>query len=159
MPGTPYEHVVEALERAPDLLVPLILEMPEELRKRKKAPGKWSAHEHLCHLAAVQPMFLQRLQQMRTEDDPLLTPYDPDQEHAPGDLLAVAFDDAVARLRRERTAIVERLRELEPADWERTARHPEYERYTIYILFRHVVLHDMLHGYRIEELVLNRDWR
>ena len=31
-------------------------------------------------------------------------------------------------------------------------------RHGIFILFRHVVMHDLLHGYRIEELVLDPAW-
>jgi hypothetical protein len=28
----------------------------------------------------------------------------------------------------------------------------------VFIMFRHVALHDFLHGYRIEELLLRPDW-
>ena len=28
----------------------------------------------------------------------------------------------------------------------------------IFIMFRHVAMHDMLHAYRIEELLLKKDW-
>jgi hypothetical protein len=28
----------------------------------------------------------------------------------------------------------------------------------VLIMFRHLVLHDFLHGYRIEELLLKPDW-
>jgi len=30
--------------------------------------------------------------------------------------------------------------------------------YSVFIMFRHVALHDFLHGYRIEELLLRPDW-
>ena len=41
--------------------------------------------------------------------------------------------------------------------WERTATHPEYEAYSLYILTRHVLMHDYWHMYRMEELWLTRD--
>jgi len=28
----------------------------------------------------------------------------------------------------------------------------------VFIMFRHLALHDFLHAYRIEELLLRRDW-
>jgi hypothetical protein len=28
----------------------------------------------------------------------------------------------------------------------------------VFIMFRHLALHDFLHGYRIEELLLKKDW-
>jgi len=50
------------------------------------------------------------------------------------------------------------LRTLSDADWARLARHEEYRTYSVLIMFRHVALHDFLHGYRIEELLLRPDW-
>jgi hypothetical protein len=72
--------------------------------------------------------------------------------------LAVDLDDALRRFQQQRTELVTRLRRLRPEDWDRTAEHPEYSRYSVFILFRHAVMHDMLHAYRIEELLLKRDW-
>jgi hypothetical protein len=49
---------------------------------------------------------------------------------------------------------------LENADditWQKTATHPEYETYSLYILTRHTLMHDHWHMYRIEELWLTRD--
>ncbi len=150
--------VIEALERAPGVVVPLVREMPEALRKRRPSPGKWSAHEHACHLAAVQPMFLERLALMVDQEHPTIRPYLPEKEHAEDVLLAVDLDEALRRFQRQRGELVARLRSLRPADWDRTAEHPEYSRYSVFILFRHVVMHDMLHAYRIEELLLRKDW-
>jgi hypothetical protein len=50
------------------------------------------------------------------------------------------------------------LKDLTEDDWLRTAEHEEYAHYSVLIMFRHVALHDMLHTYRIEELLLKRDW-
>ena len=44
-----------------------------------------------------------------------------------------------------------------PADWEKTATHPEYEQYSLIILARHILMHDHWHMYRMEELWLTRD--
>ncbi len=49
---------------------------------------------------------------------------------------------------------------LEKADatvWQRMATHPEYDLYSLYILARHVLMHDHWHMYRIEELWLTKD--
>jgi hypothetical protein len=47
---------------APSIIVPLVRELSEHLCKRRPNPGKWSVHEHACHLAAVQPMVFERLE-------------------------------------------------------------------------------------------------
>jgi hypothetical protein len=49
------------------------------------------------------------------------------------------------------------LESADDATWGKTATHPEYETYSLYILTRHVLMHDYWHMYRMEELWLTRD--
>ncbi|MDA0195055.1 MAG: hypothetical protein O2951_08420 [Bacteroidetes bacterium] len=41
--------------------------------------------------------------------------------------------------------------------WSKTAVHPEFNKYSHYILLRHAMMHDHFHMYRIEELWLTKD--
>jgi hypothetical protein len=45
--------VIASLERVPDIILRLIVEVPSAILKRRPKPGKWSAHEHSCHLATI----------------------------------------------------------------------------------------------------------
>jgi enterochelin esterase-like enzyme len=152
------QAVLTALETAPALLVPLIRDVPEEWRRRRPLPHKWSAHEHFCHVASLEPRFRERLETMLAEDNPELAPFYPAPEDQGGGLLAVDLDEAVERFLRMRTDLVARLRGLPPEAWERPGRHPEYALYTVFGMARHIVLHDLLHGYRIEESLRRREW-
>lgn len=38
------------------------------------------------------------------------------------------------------------------------AEHGEYSHYSVFIMFRHLALHDFFHAYRIEELLLKKEW-
>ncbi len=50
------------------------------------------------------------------------------------------------------------LRQL-PADaWHRTAIHTAHARYSLYLMCRHMALHDGFHAYRIEESALGSYW-
>jgi hypothetical protein len=73
-------------------------------------------------------------------------------------LLKIDLYEAMGRFSSDRHQLVERLRALSAEDWQRTAAHEEYAHYSIFIMFRHLALHDMLHAYRIEELLLKKDW-
>ena len=68
------------------------------------------------------------------------------------------LDDSLRRFADDRARLVERLRQLSPADWSRTAEHGEYSHYSVFIMFRHLALHDFFHAYRIEELLLKKEW-
>lgn len=150
--------VIEALERAPRIVVPLVREMPATLLKRRPKSGKWSGHEHACHLAVVHGLFFQRLEQILATPAPVITPYDPGTQDADDALLQLDLDESLDAFARDRGRLVKRLRELSPSDWQRAAEHGEYSHYSVFIMFRHVALHDFFHAYRIEELLLNRDW-
>jgi len=150
--------VIAALENAPAVIVPLVREVPGAVLKRRPAPGRWSAHEHACHLADVHALFFRRLAQFLSDERPRIEPFDPGTQRPDGELLEVDLDDALKRFTDDRRRLVARLRELPAEVWPREADHEEYTHYTLLIMFRHLALHDFLHAYRVEELLLKRDW-
>ena len=150
--------ILAALERAPALVDPLIREVPQVVLKRRPKPGKWSAHEHACHLAMIHPVLSARLDLMLTDPQPRIASYFPSADEEDGALLNVDLGESMERFSSDRRRLVERLRTLSADDWQRTARHDEYTHYSVFIMFRHLALHDMFHAYRIEELLLKKDW-
>jgi DinB family protein len=152
------DSVIEALDRAPRLVVPLVREVPPALLKRRPSPAKWSAHEHACHLSRVDRLYVDRLEHILANPAPVITPYDPGRDEADDVFLQMDLESALARYAEDRRALVERLEGLAPEVWGRTAEHGEYSHYSVLIMFRHVALHDLFHAYRIEELLLRREW-
>jgi len=152
------QAVLATLESAPALLRSLVASVPEDLRRRRPAPGKWSAHEHAAHLASGDPLYRDRLERMLGEDHPRLQGAVPSFEEEQGAFLQVDLGEALDRFARERGEILARLRDLPPEAWERTADHPEYERYNVLDMFRQMAAHDGLHLYRIEELRSRSAW-
>lgn len=150
--------IIEALERAPGIVVPLVREVRPVVLKRRPAPKKWSAHEHACHLAVVHRLFFDRLEQILASPAPVITPYDPGQSDPDDLLLAMDLEGCLQQYVDDRRRLVQRLRQLSPRDWGRTAEHGEYSHYSVFIMFRHLALHDFFHAYRIEELLLNKAW-
>lgn len=152
------DELIAALGRAPAIVIPLVREVDPQILKRRPAPGEWSIHENACHLAEVHPLFFQRLDLMLAETDPLIASYDPGRDDPDDALLKLDLDESLRRFEHDRARLVARLRELRPDHWTRTARHDEYNSYSILTMFRHLALHDFHHAYRIEELMLRRDW-
>ena len=152
------DAVVEALAHAPQIVVPLVREVPPSLLKRRPPSGKWSAHEHACHLAVVHRLFFERLDTMLSSPAPVITPYDPGQDDPDDALLRLELDTMLGRYVADRQALVRRLQQLTADEWNRTAAHGEYSHYSVFIMFRHLALHDFFHAYRIEELLLRKEW-
>ena len=152
------DDLIAALERAPGIVIPLVRQANPTIVKQRPAPGEWSIHENACHLAEVHPLFFRRLDQMLRQANPVITSYDPGRDDPDDALLKLDLDDSMRRFEADRARLVVRLRDLSPGDWMKTAEHDEYNSYSIFTMFRHVALHDFHHAYRIEELLLRKDW-
>jgi hypothetical protein len=150
--------LIAALENAPGIIIPLIREVPPQYLKRRPSPAKWSAYEHACHIATPIEPFLERLELILSTPAPFIRSISPSPAEESGALLNVDLDEALDRYVRERADLVKRLKELSADDWQRTAEHEAFRHYSVWIMFRHVLNHEMLHTYRIEELLLKKDW-
>lgn len=150
--------LISALATAPGVIIPLIREVPPEILKRRPSPGKWSAYEHAVHLSQSDVAFRARLELILSTDEPIIKTIENSAEDEAGAMLEVDLDASLERYVRERSSLVERLKQLTPEQWYKTAIHEAFDHYSVFIMFRHVLNHEMLHSYRIEELLLKKDW-
>jgi DinB family protein len=150
--------LISALETAPGVIIPLIREVPPQILKRRPSPAKWSAYEHACHLSQSDAPFLARLDMILSTPAPYIKSIVNSPEDEAGAMLEIDLDESLNRYVRERAALVERLEKLSPDEWQRTAVHEAFDHYSVFIMFRHLLNHEMLHAYRIEELLLKKDW-
>jgi DinB superfamily len=152
------QKLIATLEAAPGIIIGLVHEVPSQNLKRRPAPDKWSAHEHACHIANGDAAFLARLELMLSERHPRIKAMEQTPEEEAGSFLSVDLDEALGQYVRERALVVKRLKELSQEDWQRTADHEAFSHYSVYIMFRHLLIHEMHHAYRIDELMLKKDW-
>lgn len=155
------EHVDAVLKRlahGPSFVRELIYEIPSELRKLRPAAGVWSAHEHAVHLAAIYPLVVARLEQMLRDPSQPIQDYEPSRDDPDDALLKLDLDAEMDRFARERAELLERIQRLTPDQWAVTVEHTGYSHYGVYIMFRHLALHDLYHAYRIEDRLLKKDW-
>ena len=150
--------LIATLQSAPRIIIGLVREVPPQNLKRRPSPTKWSAHEHACHISTADTAYLSRLELMLSDPAPSIKSMLPSADEEAGSLLHTDLDEALDLYVRERARLVERLKELSEGEWQRTAKHEEYSHYSVFIMFRDLLLHEMLHAYRIEELMLKRDW-
>jgi DinB superfamily len=152
------QTLIATLQSAPHIIIGLIREVLPQYLKRRPSPTKWSAHEHACHISAGDTAYLLRLELILSDPAPYIKPMLPSADEEAGSLLNTDLDEALDLYVRERARLVERLKELSEGDWQRRAKHEEYSHYSVFIMFRNLLLHEMLHAYRIEELMLKKDW-
>src|SRR5574342_921622 len=95
------EVLIAALERAPSILIPLVRQANPAILKRRPPSGKWSIHEHACHLATVHALFFERLDLMPAEDNPPIKSYEPGRDDPEDALLHISLEGALRRLKGE----------------------------------------------------------
>ena len=152
------DALISALETAPGVIIPMIREVPPQILKRRPSPAKWSAYEHACHLSQSDASFRARLDLILSTTEPFIEVIENSPEDEAGALLDIDLDESLDRYVGERVSLIERLNELSPDEWQKTAVHEAFDHYSVFIMFRHLLNHEMLHAYRIEELLLKKDW-
>lgn len=150
--------VINALRRGPATVAAVLESVPATDLKRRPAPARWSAHEHAVHLSLMEPIWATRVESILANDNPEIISYDPDADEPPDRLLTADLTASLAAWRAGRERLLERLGGLQAADWDRPARHSGHARYSLFLMCRHMALHDMLHAYRIEESALGTHW-
>ena len=150
--------LISALETAPGVIIPLIREVPPQILKRRPSPAKWSAYEHAIHLSQSDASFRERLDLILSQPEPFIKTIENSPEDEAGAMVNINLDESLDRYVRERAALVIRLKQLSPDEWQKTAVHEAFDHYSVFIMFRHLLNHEMLHSYRIEELLLKKDW-
>jgi uncharacterized damage-inducible protein DinB len=146
------EHIAAA-DKSPKQIAAAVSGLPTTILRFKPAPDKWSILEILGHLADVEIVYAHRFRQMLADKKPVIAPMDVDDwatrlgytEESPPELIA-AYG-----LNRHRT--LQLLRRLRPADLEKTAYHPEYQRdVTVAEYVEKIATHGANHLAQIERL-------
>lgn len=117
---------------------------PAELR-RPEAPGKWSMHDVVAHLADSEVVFGWRLRMVIAQDQPTITGFDQDAWSA---RVHGAYPDTrsaiqqIAVLREGHLAL---LRSLSDEQWERVGQHVERGPESVRLMSRLYAGHDLVH--------------
>jgi hypothetical protein len=149
--------LLEALSRSHKILSQFVQSIPRNKQDLRRGEGFWTIAEHYSHLAQVQPMLLQRIERFTVEDHPEFIPYIPGGAKEPYTPPRLDIEPALSQFADYRNRQLQLLENADETLWKKTATHPEYEEYSLYILTRHILMHDHWHMYRMEELWLIKD--
>jgi hypothetical protein len=150
--------LLKGLKRTPNILIEFVNTIHESKLTLRRGNGFWTIAEHVSHLAEVQPMLLERFQRFTNEEHPQFIPFNPSKDgDEPATAACMNMTTALLQFEQYRTKQLILLENAGGGIWQRMATHPEYDQYSLYILTRHVLMHDYWHMYRIEELWLTKD--
>lgn len=155
--GVDREKIMAGLEMTPSILRGMMADVPPEILKARRIPGKWSAHEHACHLAKVDMLAKGRLERFMKEENPVFPAYLPGKTTPEDELMKMDLERSLDEFSKMRAEFVANLRSLKPSDWDKNGEHAMLAPFTLANMVRHLFLHDGVHMYRIEELFLTKE--
>ncbi len=115
------------------------------LRKRSN-PDKWSLYENFVHLAAYQPVFLNRLKRVLNEtDSPVFDIYFADKDPSFSQCLTLHKDELWKQVKEQREELINYISSLSDAQLLKTGIHQRYGVFTISDWTEFFLLHEAHH--------------
>ena len=144
--------IVEA-EQDPKRLAAAVSDVPEPVLKRTPAPGKWSIHEIVGHLADAEILFSYRIRQVLADKDPKFSPMDQDLWAQKLGYHDAAIPELIAQFGVNRFHNLRLLRRMPLEDLSKSGFHPERNRQvTLEEIIQYWVGHGPNHFAQIERL-------
>jgi len=117
------------------------------------ASGKWSANEHLAHLARYHRVFLERIDRILKENRPVLSRYRAEEDPEWVHWRRLAYKEVAGELATGREKLIARLKALSDADYERTGVHPKLGEMSLALWLEFFLVHEAHHLYAVLPLV------
>ena len=117
------------------------------------APGKWSAHDQLAHLARYHQIFLQRIERILAEQSPEFSRYRAEDDPEWPAWSGLPTQQVLARLSSMRAKLMARLHSLSEEDFERTGVHPRFGAMSLSLWLEFFLVHEAHHLYVVLQLV------
>lgn len=133
----------------------IVREAPAEKWNVRQSDSEWCITEILCHLRDLdREINLERITTILREDQPFIAGIESDRWAVERDYLHQDGKSALVDFIAARQAIVDRLEQASPEDWERVIRHSIFGPTTLKELVRFMVSHDGNHIKQIKNQLL-----
>jgi hypothetical protein len=143
------DYLLKALETTP-LLITALLEGKAPQWDRRPDPERFTLREVLAHLADWEPIWLERVKCMATEDFPFLPSVDESALVIENDYANCDPEESIAKQRQGRAALVRFLSPLPIEAWDRTGNREFVGVLTLQQQAAMTLSHD---GYHLRQIV------
>ena len=139
------DELIDSLSKLPVLLPVVLRGVDAQSARVRPAEGEWSTVEVVGHLVDVEERALMRIALIQEQDNPELTPYDPDALVIERGYQDQPLDPLVEKLLALRAERLGMLRALTPAQWVRTGVIPGRGATPLTAVTVHLCWHDTTH--------------
>ena len=147
------ESLIQRYAEGAERLRSAFQKVPEDARQWRPGPGKWSAHEIVCHCADSETNASLRIRTLMAEKDPVIVGYDQDEWAVRFDYHEHPVATALGTVDAVRANTVPLLRRLSDASWSKVGRHTQSGTYSAEDWLRIYAEHLEKHSRQIERNV------
>ena len=152
-----YKSLSDRLKNQHEAIEHIIAFTYKECLKFQPAEGKWSAHDNIAHLAKYQPIFLERINQILTEDSPYFERYKAEDDPEFENWRNYSQADLLKALNSDREAIFNLISGLNEMQLKRFGHHKKFGKLTIVQWTEFFLLHEAHHIFTVFQLVNNAE--
>lgn len=139
------EEVFGILGSTPDQVRQLVAGLSEQQLRFRPSPEEWSIKEVMAHLRDTTDLAQYRLRRILTEDNPLLPAFEPDKTARERNYMENPADQILPAFQERRRQLLEALRGLREADWQRTGVREGLGQMTLSEVVERMAEHDLNH--------------
>lgn len=133
-------------------LVDLIEGLSDEQIRRQIIPGKWSIFENIVHLTTYQHLFIARVKQILSEDNPSFHRYMAETDPVFHDNCGKPSHEIMKDLFGTRKDMAAAFLSLKPEDFSKTGQHPVFGKMNLLQWMNFFLLHEAHHLFSIFKL-------
>jgi hypothetical protein len=125
-----YSSLTERLRNQHKTIASIIIKLNNRQIQQHPIRDKWSIHENIAHLAKYQPVFLDRMRLILTNDGPEFEAYKAEDDDEFEIYCAFTPYELLKKISTDREVIFHLITHLPPNKLERTGTHPKYGKLT-----------------------------
>lgn len=144
------QQLIARFDAGPRLFREALARIPAAALQWRPAPGKWSAHEIVCHCADSETVSSTRIRYLIGEDRPAIQGYDQDRWAGRFDYHTLPLESALRQIEQVRAWTGDFVRRLPPSAWAREGTHTESGRYSAETWLRTYAEHLETHARQLD---------
>lgn len=145
------EQFIQSYVNGPARIKTALQKVPQEARKWRPAPGKWSVHEVIWHCADSELNAASRIRYLLAENEPLIVGYDQDRWASTLQYQEMPLESALAVVEAVHAYTAPVLRQVPDEVWGKKGKHTEIkEAYTPEMWLKIYAGHLEVHAKQIE---------
>src|ERR1700709_473432 len=140
-----YSSLTERLKNQHKTIASIIIKLNNSQLQYHPAPGKWNIHENIAHLAKYQPVFIDRIRKVLTNDEPAFEVYSAEEDDEFEIYCAFTTYELLKKISSDRELIFHLITHLPVDKLDRTGTHPKYGTLTVSEWTEFFLLHEAHH--------------